>query len=103
MVALGDLSSIEVQAVQYIPQVECEAAYYPPNLDACRYLLSEIPASDDSLMFGDHSDLGLDVKLPISYADGKSAILYTISARKAFSFLIKILWKVPTSARFKSL
>ena len=68
-----------MQVLQYEPHVQCLESSSPADLSACRPLLQDFPASEMTQIFGTGGQFGVDVKLPVSYADCESILLLKIT------------------------
>lgn len=62
---------MQIQVLQYDPDVECFESSNPADVIACKQLLQAFPASETTQVFGNAGQVGLDVKLPITYSDRK--------------------------------
>lgn len=80
---LGETYKLQVQVLQYQPQVGCFPQFKsigPMVRSRCRALLQQIPASHITQVFGTQGD-DIDVKLPRTYADsqGQCAMRFTMT------------------------
>lgn len=68
----GEQHQLQINVLQYVPNVICTPTLFPPNPESCKPVLQTMPASDSTQIFGTGVRFGIDVLLPTTYADRKN-------------------------------
>jgi len=93
--SLGKAHWLQLQVLQYDPHVECLDSPAPADIRGCGPLLQGFPAAEETQVFGNAGQIGVEVKLPLSYADCKKTCRIPMVLKDGFlMMLFQLQWGV---------